>query len=211
MRERPWDRSRLYGRAFAHAPVRTVAPVGQPVTLAEAKAQCRVDHSDEDALLTSLIAAAVAHLDGYGGVLGRAILTQTWRQDFDGFAGVGDLRLRLPMPAASVASVTYVDAEGQTQTLASGLYALRRDAVGSFVEPAYGEGWPATRSQTASVSVTFTAGYGGAADVPQPIKQAILLLVGHWYANREAVTSDPATPLPLGVEALIAPRRVVGV
>lgn len=40
------------------------------------------------------------------------------------------------------------------------------------------------------------------------IEQAILLLVGHWYNNREA-TILGATPavLPFGVEALLWPRR----
>jgi uncharacterized phiE125 gp8 family phage protein len=203
MREQPYDRGRLYGREFAHAPVRTVAPANPPVTLSEAKAHCRVDHADEDALLTSLVAAAVAHLDGWSGVLGRAIVTQTWRQDFDGFGGVGDLRLRLPMPAASVVSLVYVDGEGDSQTLDPDAYVLRADVLGSYIEPAYGEAWPTTRNQTGAVRVTFTAG-AAVADVPQPIKQAILLLVGHWYANREAVTAGAQVVLPLAVDALLA-------
>ena len=75
------------------APVRTVAPVADLVSLAEAKAQCRVDDSDSDVLMTALIKAATDHLDGYSGVLGRALITQTWAVDFGGFSDL----IRLPV------------------------------------------------------------------------------------------------------------------
>jgi fatty-acyl-CoA synthase len=82
-----------------------------PVTLTEIKAHCRVDGADSDAVLNALIAAAVSHLDGHTGILGRAMVTQTWRQDFEAFGG----RLRLPLwPVASVTSVTYRDAAGDS-------------------------------------------------------------------------------------------------
>ncbi|MGQ3041108.1 MAG: head-tail connector protein [Brevundimonas sp.] len=187
----------------SYAPVRTVAPAQTPVTLAEAKAHCRVDHSDEDSLITSLIGAAVAELDGWAGSLGRCLVTQTWAQDFDGFP----LRLRLPLPAATIVSVTYVDTDGSAQTLAEDRYELRRDALGSFVEPAFSYSWPAVRAQSASVTVTFTAG-ASAADVPASIKTAILLRVADLYQNREAVGAE-LKPSPT-IRALLAPFTAAG-
>jgi uncharacterized phiE125 gp8 family phage protein len=54
------------------------------------------------------------------------------------------------------------------------------------------------------------AGYGGSHTVPEPIKQAILLLVGAWFENREAVlTGTIVATLPFAVDALLAPYRVV--
>lgn len=182
----------------SYAPVRTAAPDAEPITLAEAKAQCRVGHDDEDALITALIGAAVSELDGWSGTLGRALVTQTWEQPFDGFP----LRLRLPMPAATVASVSYVDPDGETQALATDQYVLRRDALGSFVEPAFDVNWPAVRSQSASVTVEFTCG-NAAADVDGAIKAALLLRVADLYANREG--AGPSLFENATVKALLAP------
>jgi len=61
-------------------PVRVTAPADRPVTLAEVKNHCRIDHSDDDTLVQSYIDAAVAHVEGWSGVLGRCLVTQTWRQ-----------------------------------------------------------------------------------------------------------------------------------
>lgn len=189
------------GRAMhgSYAPVRTVAPDATPVSLDEAKAHLRVDSDDEDDLISLLIDAAVSELDGWTGTLGRCLIAQTWRQSFDGFAP----RLGLPMPAASVGSVVYTDADGAEQTLGSDQYALRHDALGSFVEPAFEASWPAVQGGAGSVRVTFISG-SDADDVPAAIKAAILLRVGDLYANRDA--GQDANPT---INALLAPFRRV--
>src|SRR5690606_10673336 len=69
-----------------HRPVRVTPPAIQPVTLAEAKLHLRVDHDDEDALISNLIQAATGHLDGWTGILGHCLVEQVWRQDHDRFA-----------------------------------------------------------------------------------------------------------------------------
>ncbi|WP_426041508.1 head-tail connector protein [Brevundimonas sp. TWP2-3-4b1] len=193
-------------RPFAYSPVRTVAPAVTPVTLAEAKAHLRVDHTDDDSLIGVLIEAATGHLDGWSGVLGRALVTQTWSQAFDAFADP----LRLPMLAKTVASVTYVNQAGATITVSSADYVLAADALGSFVECAYGVTWSSPRDQTRAVTVTFTAGEA-AASVPSAIKAGILLMVGDLYANREGVVTGTITAINPTVSALIAPYRRVGV
>jgi uncharacterized phiE125 gp8 family phage protein len=49
-------------------------------------------------------------------------------------------------------------------------------------------------------------------DAPDDIKQAVLLLVGHWNENREAVVVDGgSTPLDFAVDALISPHERVSV
>lgn len=188
----------------SYAPVRTAPPSATPVSVAEAKAQCRVDHSDDDTLIEAMIAAATSELDGWSGALGRCLVTQTWSQAFDGFGAM----LRLPLPAAEVSGITYVDANGTTQTLAADQYALQRDALGSFVEPAYNVTWPSVRDQSASVTVTFTAG-SSAAEVPAAIKAAILLRVADLYHNREASVEGMAVNPT--IRALLAPFSLTGV
>jgi uncharacterized phiE125 gp8 family phage protein len=183
------------------APVRTVAPTEPLISVQDAKAHLRVDHDEEDALIASLIAAAESHLDGWTGVLGRALVTQTWRQDFASF---DDMRLPL-WPVASVSSVTYKDATGAVQTVPASDYELLADGLGAYV---------AVKSSPASssVSVTFVAGQP-VADVPAAIRHAALFIVGDLYRNREtAVVGATASQIPVSatVNALITPFRRVG-
>lgn len=189
------------------APVLVTPPDDLPLSVAEARQHCRIDGTDDDALVAALIQAATDHLDGWNGILGRCLMTQTWRQDFPGFG----CRMRLPLaPVQSVSQVTYYDADNAQQTLASSVYALLTDAVGSYVTLAPNQDWPTTYRRPDAVSVTYVAGYGGATDVPQAIKQAMLLMISHWYENREAATVGViASSLPMAVDALLTPYRVV--
>ena len=182
-------------------PIRTVAPAEMPVTLAEAKAHLRVDHDDQDDLITAQIKAATAYLDGYAGILGRALVTQTWRQDFAGFAD----RLPLPVsPVIAIVSVSYFDGGNVQQTLDAGVYDLFADARGAYVTLRPGQVWPVTFHRADAVSITFTAGYGAAADVPEPIRQAILLIVQRLFDGADT-SIDVA--IDRVVHVLIAPYR----
>ena len=190
------------------APVRTAAPTAL-VSLAEAKVHLRVeaDLTEFDALISGLIATATQHFDGYSGVLGRALVTQSWRQDFCGFSG----RMGLPLaPAASITSVAYFDGSNVTQTLASSVYGLFADARGPYVGLKPDQTWPSSYSRPDAVSVTFVAGQD-AADVDPRAKTAIMMLVASWFERREAVGSEALTEIPFGVQALIAPLRRVGI
>lgn len=198
------------------APVRTTPPATPAVSLNEAKEHLRVIVRDgvgavlpneDDALITAFVAAATDHLDGYTGILGRALVTQTWRQDFAGFGC-----LRLPLgPTASITSITYFDEDGLQQTLADTVYVLRADALGAYVDLKPDQSWPTVYIRPDAVSVTYVAGVD-AADVPPAIKVAIMLIVGNWYENREAVNvGNIVHELPIGVYALIAPYRRISV
>lgn len=189
------------------APVRTAAPADTPVSLDEAKAHLRVDHTDDDDVINGLIAAAVDYLDGWTGILGRALVKQSWRQEFAGF---GCLRLQVG-PVSGVEVITYFDSRNQTQTLPDTAYVMRTDARGSYVDlPPQGI-WPSAYVRPDAVSVTYEAGSATAAEVPAAIKAAIMLMVASWYRNREATSDGAATELPIGVAALLAPYRRISV
>lgn len=194
----------------AQRPVQTAAPAATPVSLAEAKAHLRVDFDDDDTLISALIDSVTAHLDGRDGVLGRALVTQTWRADFDGFASRIDLPLH---PVASIVSVTYVDGAGATQTLSTTIYGFGQDSLGGYIYLKADQTWPDVADRPDAVSVTFIAGV--AADDPAlaGIRAAMLMMIGDLYENRESAVvgaSSSVVPMAPSVWALLRPYRRVG-
>ena len=184
-------------------PVRTVAPTAALISLSEAKLHCRVDHTADDSLVTALIAAATDYLDGYSGILGRALITQTWQMDFASFDD--PMRLRLGNLIA-VTGVTYYDSSNSQQTLSSSVYAALSDGIGPYLTLKSGQAWPSIYTRNDAVRVTWTAGYGAAAsNVPVPIQQAALLLIGQWYDNRAASAAGVTSQVPFAVDALVSP------
>ncbi|MBA5779492.1 phage head-tail connector protein [Stappia sp. F7233] len=191
-------------------PVRLSAPASTPVSLAEAKSHLRVEFDDDNELINSLVLAAVAHLEGWNGVLGRCLVTQIWRQDFGAW---GNGCLRLPFPDVTSVTVKYFDRDNAEQTVPAEQFEILEDARGAFLRFIDAFAGPSLyEDRSDPVQVSFAAGYGDAAAVPQSIKQAMLLLIGHWYENREAVNIGNITSvLPMAVDALLAPHRRVGI
>jgi uncharacterized phiE125 gp8 family phage protein len=190
------------------SPVLVTAPVEYPVSLAEARKRLRIDYDDDDTDLENAIATATEHFDGVNGILGRALVTQTWRQDFSEFSDA----LRLPLgPVTSITHVKYYDADGALQTLASSVYSLFVDSEGAYLELAPDQSWPSTTTRTNAVSVTFVCGSDASA-VPAPIKQAILLMVGDIYAFRETAhvgSTASAVPTAVNLDGLVAKYRKI--
>lgn len=150
------------------------APTVTPVSLTEVKADLRVIHSGDDAMLQTLLDAAVTSLDGAEGTLGRCMVTQTWDWTTDDFTE----ELKIPLPTLqSITSITYRDADGATQTATGHLISGQRVTMP--------DGWPATDGNPGAVTVRFVAGYGLAAAVPAALKAAILLKVRDLYDKGE--------------------------
>lgn len=183
-------------------PVRTVPPAETPVDLNWIKQQLRVDHNDHDALLTELIESATDHFDGYSGILGRALVTQTWRSGFGGFPY--SLAFPLPLvPVQSIVDIKYFDAFNVEQTLDPAGYSLTSNKYGASVGLVTGYGWPAWSTRDDAVAVTFVAGYGSAAAVPAAIKGAIKLHVEMHYD-----TDVDQSVWEQRIDALTTPYRV---
>jgi uncharacterized phiE125 gp8 family phage protein len=192
-------------------PVRTAAPAADLMTLAEAKKHCRVDHSEEDDVIAGLLAAATAWLDGYSGVLGRALINQTWRLNLSCWPAC---RIRLPLaPVSAITSIKYYNTANVQQTLGSSNYGLIEDALSPSAEWVFNASLPSLYERPDAIEVIFVAGYGPAAsDVPQAVIVAAKMLIAHLYENREPVNiGNITTNLPFAVDALIAPFRRVGV
>jgi uncharacterized phiE125 gp8 family phage protein len=158
-------------------------PTALAVSVAEAKAHCKVEVPDDDLLIEMYIRAATEVAEQR---TGRSIMLQGWLLTLDGFPP-GAILLR-NIPVASVVSVKYIDPDGAEITLGTQRYQLNAadDFAPAELQPAYGERWPATRSQSGAVRIEYTAGYSTLAAVPHSVRSWILLQVGAMYANREA-------------------------
>lgn len=189
-------------------------PEVEPVSLEETKAHLRVDGSDEDALISALIVAARQWAENE---IGYVTVQRQLRLLLDGWPASGVDTITLPRSRLiSIDSVEYVDRDGATQTWANTNYVADTASVEGRLLRAPGVAWPETRAQRQAVRITYTAGWPDdgasppdyAANVPQAIKQAILLMVGHWYEHREAVNiGNIVTPLEFAAKALLAPYR----
>jgi uncharacterized phiE125 gp8 family phage protein len=186
------------------------APTVEPVALEDAKLQVRETVDDNDALIQSLIVAARQHVESF---TGRALIDQTWDLQQDGFPGARSIWLP-KAPLRSIASVSYRDQDGTVQTWSSTNYTVDAPvgpaAQTGRISPNFGVIYPTTQWVPNAVVIRFVAGYGAtAATVPEAIKAAMKLLIGHWYATREAVTFGTAgTEIPMAVSALLWPYKV---
>ena len=171
-----------------------------PVSLAEAKKHCRADyHEDDDAYLDALVSAATEWVQKH---TGRTLSASTWTLTLDAFPDA----INLPMPPANgIESVTYLDADGAAQTLASTQYRLYgAGGFDPFMRPAWSTTWPVTaKGEPDAVTIVYTAG----GTCPAAVKRAILLVVGHLYETREASTEGALQEIPFGVDALLKDYR----
>lgn len=181
------------------------APASEPVTVTEAKDQSRIDGTDEDTVLTRLIIVARTTVEKLSG---RTLITQTWDVIYNNFPS-GDEAIYLPnTPLQSVSSITYVDENGVTQTWASSNYTVDTDGQIGRVFPAYDKSYPTVRNQKNAVTVRFVSGYGSSSDVPEPIRHAILMLVGEMFERREeGIVGVNMSKVIVTAEQLLSPYK----
>ena len=186
-----------------------VGPAQEPVSLAEAKAHLRVTEADDDALIAGYILAARRAAESY---IRGAIITQTWDYTVDycwplvNVRGMSKYRIEIPLhPLQSVSSVSYVDVDGVTQTLAGSLYTVHIRGPVGYIEKAYDETFPDIRSVPEAITVRFVVGYQPD-EVPDEIKAAIMLGVERLYdrCGDEGAVTDAR-------DALLDPYRILRV
>lgn len=186
--------------------VMRTAPGCEPISVAEAKAYLRIDGSSEDILISSLILTSRLHIEA---ALGLALISQGWRLVLDRWPRSGAVKLPL-RPMQDITEVRVLDADGIPKIVNANSYVV--DTAG--VPPrliATVAGWPKQGRAANGIEIDLTAGYGGEAkDVPEPIRQALLMLVAHWYEHRDPVEiGSDAVAIPSGVSRLLKPYRMV--
>lgn len=193
---------------------RTVDPIVEPVTLTEAKAHLNVTDTNDDTMITAMIAAAREHAEEY---TGRAFIAQTWAIRMDKFPK-WEIRVSKPR-IISVVSLVYQDIDNVQQNLVEGIDFF----TDKYSEPCWlvpsTSGWPSTYTDGINaVTLTVTLGYVDslqspralADKVPQAIKQALLLHVGHMYEHRESASDFSVSVVPMAYKSLLQPYKLIG-
>ena len=177
-------------------------PQAEALTLADVKAHLRADGSDEDTLLTSLIKTAREYLERQTGL---CLMRQTLRLYLDAWPRDGVILIGKG-PVQAIEKILVFDDAGDpfdataTDMLLDG---QARPARLWLRQP------PAPGQPLNGIEIDFTAGFGeSGADVPDTLKRAMSLHVGHMFAFRGVVSPDqqPAG-IPDGYERLLAPFR----
>lgn len=181
-----------------------IPPALEPLSLIDAKIFLRVDHDDDDDVISALISAARAHVEAQ---TRRALITQTWRLALDGWPGAGQIKAR-PAPVQSVIALRTYDADGDALSHDPAIFAVNREA-GLIAAPPWS--LPVPGRSLVGIEVDFVAGFGDAANaVPAPLLQAIRHLVAHWYDNRGLVALGSSLAImPASVGAMISSYRVM--
>jgi uncharacterized phiE125 gp8 family phage protein len=181
----------------------TAEPAAEPITLEQAKAQCRAEGtSADDALFDSYIKSARIHVEKYCGI---RLVTQTIVMrcsSFCDFASLAD------GPLQSITSISYLDTDGAAQALDAAVYQPVLFGLSPNIRLKPNQSYPTIYSAEDAITVTAQAGYGAAGVVPAPIVHAIKLLVGQWYDNRSPIAlGESVSEIPNSVAALLSNYR----
>lgn len=180
-------------------------PTKEPVSLQQAKNHLRVDFTDDDDLISSLISTAREYCEAQ---THKALAPTIFEYTLDAFPFGAPIRIPRP-PLVSVDSINYKDKDGTETIMPSDSYIADVDDEPGKLVPIDGQ-WPSFDPYPVNaVRIRYTAGYDEST-LPKSIQQAMLILVAHWYENREAIVNAGKTvnQLPFAVESLLWPQKV---
>jgi len=175
-----------------------------PVSLTETKSHLKVDTSADDTYITSIIKAATQLSEEY---TNRFFIDTVIEQTCSDFA---QLQTLFKSKVSAVAHVKYYDSDNSLQTLSATVYDTQLNYEPSQIQLADDQSFPSFTTRNDAVVARYTVGYGSAeSDVPEIIKQAILLTIGNFYQNRNSVVIGRiATELPMNVKWLLNTYKV---
>jgi uncharacterized phiE125 gp8 family phage protein len=179
----------------------TAPPAIEPVTLAEAKAHLRVTHNDDDAYINTLIKSARTSLEAR---LGLGFITQAWSVFLDDWPEA--LEVRLPLgPILDVVDIKIWSDADVSAIIDPAHYYEDRASRPPRIVLRTGRSWVKPGRQANGIEILLSVGFGPlASSVPEPIRQAILQLVAHWFGARG---EEPQVAWPLTVAQLIRPYK----
>jgi uncharacterized phiE125 gp8 family phage protein len=181
-------------------------PLVEPISLAEAKAYLRVEHNADDDVIAALITGARVHVEAQ---TRRALITQSWRLVRDAWPEDGRIAVT-PAPLRELVAARVYKLDGSTQAIDVQAFVANKASAPAMLGFTLGA-LPAPGRHFGGIELEVEVGYGDAAsDVPEALRQAIRVLVAHWYENRGLLGEADATGiLPQSAAALLAPYRVL--
>ena len=188
-----------------HRIVLVTPPAAEPLTLSEVKAQLRVEHNDDDTLIARLIQTAVDYIDVVG-TLGKAMISQTWGEWIAPNPSTVLLSLG---PVQSVSAIKFYDTDNVLQTATLSDFFVLGTKGKTIIRPKPSKAWPTTFDRDDAIKIEYVIGFGGSpSDVPQTVRHGLMMLVAHWYENREnELIGTSSKTLPHGFEALMDYER----
>ena len=182
-------------------------PAVEPVSLAEVKEHLRVDGPDEEPLIAALTTTARLTIEHLAGL---ALMTQRWAVLLDAWPDGRVVELPVA-PVASVDAVRVYDEADQPSVVDPADYFADLTSRPARVVRRSSQTWPSPGRVANGIEIELTAGFGaGPGDVPETLRWAVLMLVGHWFENRAAVEADvQLRHVPLAVQAVLSPYRKV--
>jgi uncharacterized phiE125 gp8 family phage protein len=184
----------------------TSPPAVEPVTVADAKAHMRIDGSDDDVLIGSLILTSRLHIEA---ALALALITQSWMLTLDRWPHAGQIELPLA-PLRSLNEVRIKNTAGDPAVVAEQTYLV--DIASRPPRLIWNNCAPPLPGLAANgIEIDLTVGFGDTADsVPAPLKHAILMLTAHWYEHRDPQEIGAhGARIPDAVSELINPFRTI--
>jgi uncharacterized phiE125 gp8 family phage protein len=179
------------------------APAAEPLSLVDAKRFLRVEHGDDDAIITALVSAARNHVEA---LTRNALMVQTWRLVLDRWPDGGRIAPRIG-PLRALTAVRVFGADNEARTIDPEIFVVDV-AAGVLAAPAWS--LPVPGRSVAGIELDIEVGFGAASEVPQTLLQAIRMLVAHWYENRGLIAiGSSVAMMPASVNAMISSHRVL--
>ncbi|MCP1314386.1 MULTISPECIES: head-tail connector protein [unclassified Halomonas] len=159
-------------------------------------------YTDEDVLIQGLIDAAYQYAEH---ATQATLATRTKTLVLDAFP-LGAGKIELPWtPVAAIESLDYIGPGGDEHSLEAEALRLDTRGIHPTLAPQWGSQWPRTIDEPECITITATA---GADETPPDVQVALLLLIGHWYENRESAAAAPLQKVPMSVDMLLEPYRI---
>ena len=179
-------------------PILVAGPAVEPISLEDMHLYLRLDDTQENDLVASLIKAARLTIES---ATRLKLVSQLWRLSIAQVSAGRAIRVPLA-PVTSVTAVRAFDAAGVETLVDPARYRLRTGHEPALVT--FEAGFP---DASGGIEIDLVAGFGSSAgDVPEPLRQAMRMLVACWFENRGDGAHQRAL-LPEDVALMIAPYR----